>query len=75
MTTKTWTYEEITANAEKGIMHSLKLAAKNRNDAQTARFHSATAWGKWFAWHTLTQGWQAPEDTQRMAALVDEKVY
>lgn len=65
--TKTWTYEEITAAAERRI-HVLKKMAGTIPDA-SAEMCARWAGGVYLGWYAATEGWQDPSDEERLSAL------
>lgn len=68
-TTKTWSYAELTAAAERHIDASRRLAA-DEDDDDGRRYHRTAATGAIELWDTLTRGWQADGDRARLRALV-----
>lgn len=68
MHAKHWSYREITMSAETSIRRSMTLAQK-ATDPDIRRFHITSAWGMFFGWSSLTMGWMADGDRERLEQL------
>lgn len=66
MDKRTWSYEEITAEAEARIKCLMEMAAK----APTSGFEDY-AWGVYCLWNSLTGLVQAPGDAERLEAMTE----
>lgn len=73
MAKRTWTYEEITEEAESAIRVSMELAKERQAQCEydsAARFRNF-AWGKYCMWDTITAGHQESGDAERLEALTE----
>jgi hypothetical protein len=70
---KSWTYAQITANAEKQIK-SFHEQAKAGPETDWSWHHTA-AYGVFNGWYSLCCGWMENGDRERIEALVDAIPY
>ncbi|MBC3932004.1 hypothetical protein [Undibacterium curvum] len=73
MAKRTWTYAEITYEAEARINYLMEMAAKQRNtqDPQYIAIIEGLAFGAYCLWNDITQGKQAPGDAERLKAMTE----
>lgn len=67
MIDRTWTYEEVTAAAEKTIGRLMTTAAE-KPDTEKAHYE-LMAWGAYSLWASMTVLGQTPEDSRRLMRL------
>lgn len=68
---KTWTYVEITAAAEKSIQTGIDLARRHPAGTSERRFQEAVTWGIYWGWYRLTFGCQMQGDAERLKNLAE----
>jgi hypothetical protein len=76
MAKHTWTYEEITNEAEARIKHLMALATEKRSTQETSSALSIEdyAYGVYMFWNGLTVVTQEPDDVQRLEAMTTRPV-
>ena len=58
LTEKTWSYINLTAQAEETIRSSVLIAQQYPKKSFKYRNHTAIAWGVYWGWYATTRGWQ-----------------
>ena len=70
LTEKTWSYINLTAQAEEAIRSSVLIAQQYPKKSFKYRNHTAIAWGVYWGWYATTRGWQRMGDAERLEKLL-----